>query len=1066
MDGSPPWGTHRALARSRGATLALAVVLLVAGIAWSGAASAAIPADRVAERLERRLGARAQAQVHRATGRVRFVGTPARRPLARPGGISATAPARTVARAFLAEHGAAFGVRDAAGELTVERVIAGPRASRSVRLRQQHDGIPIVGGELIVNVEPDGRVLSAGGEVVPSRALEDVELAPRVPAADAAAAAGAAVARAHGMSRDELTVAPPQLEIYDPRLLGAPGAPGPRLVWRTEVTGGALGEIRELVLVDAQLGAVALRFNQVAHAKQRTVCDGGNVPAGAGVPCMTPVRSEGQPPVGSPADVDLAYDFAGDTYDFFADRFGRDSIDGRGMPLRSTVRYCDPEEACPYRNAFWNGQQMVYGAGFAADDVVGHELAHGFTEYTSGLFYYFQSGAINESLSDVFGELIDLVNGAGTDTQAVRWLMGEDIPVIGALRDMSDPPTFRDPDRMSSQWYFDGEDARGNDADNGGVHINSGVGNKAAYLLTDGDTFNGETVSGLGVDKVAWLYYTVATTLLTSGSDYADLAVALQQACASLVGSRGFVAADCDQVDAAVRAVEMDVDPPRAPAPKSLVCAPGDVATDVYHEDFEDLDRVEWEVQALEGAPAWYHSHPNPQMTYARSGTGNLWGYDRAGLGDYAAAMATDVVVPPNAWMRFEHAFGFEDDADHAHDGGVLEYSLDGGGSWADAGPLIADQGYTGTIDSNVANPLQGRSGFVRESNGYRATRLNLTALAGQSIRFRFRIGTNESPDTDDYGWFIDTVRIYGCEENHDHDPPDTVLTFGPSGPIADDAPVFAFGSGDPDATFECRLDGARFVPCASPRRFTSLDDGQHTFQVRARDVAGNADPDPPSRTFTVDTTPPRTTIIGGPNGPVDDSSPVFAFVADEAGATFECRLNGGAFTSCRSPVALVQLAIGGYFFEVRARDLVGNVEPVPAARSFTVVNPPPPSIVDPPPAVPPSRRPATASARATVVSKRALVRRGHVRLVVRCRARGVARCRGPLRLGPRGRFGRRTVNVRAGRRAAVVVRLTRAGKRALARRGRLRAPVLVRTRVPGSANTTHRARVLLILRA
>src|SRR5205085_1682189 len=137
-------------------------------------------------------------------------------------------------------------------------------------------------------------------------------------------------------------------------------------------------------------------------------------------------------------DADLAYDYAGATYDYYFNNFGRDSLDGKGLPLISLVRYCPRGEACPYENASWDGQQMTYGDGFAsADDVVGHELTHGFTEFTSHLFYYYQSGAINESLSDVFGELIDQTDGLGTDTTAVRWQMGEDLPAsFGVIRYM------------------------------------------------------------------------------------------------------------------------------------------------------------------------------------------------------------------------------------------------------------------------------------------------------------------------------------------------------------------------------------------------------------------------------------------------------------------------------------------------------------------------------------------------------------------------------------------------------------------------------------------------------
>ncbi len=141
---------------------------------------------------------------------------------------------------------------------------------------------------------------------------------------------------------------------------------------------------------------------------------------------------------------------SGLTYDFLKNNFGRDSLDDAGLPLISLVRYCPG--TCPYDNANWDGKQMTYGDGYAtADDVVGHELDHGFTQFSSNLYYYFQAGAINESLSDVFGELIDLTDGRGTDTQAVRWQLGEDLPAeVGVIRDMKDPTIFGNPDRTGS----------------------------------------------------------------------------------------------------------------------------------------------------------------------------------------------------------------------------------------------------------------------------------------------------------------------------------------------------------------------------------------------------------------------------------------------------------------------------------------------------------------------------------------------------------------------------------------------------------------------------------------
>ena len=121
---------------------------------------------------------------------------------------------------------------------------------------------------------------------------------------------------------------------------------------------------------------------------------------------------------------------------------------------------------------------MVYGEGFSlADDVDAHELTHAVTEKTANLFYYMQSGALNESFSDIFGESVDLLNGAGNDDPSQRWLMGEEVPGFGAMRSMMNPNLYGDPGRTGdSQYYCDYNDG-------GGVHWNSGVPNHFFALL-------------------------------------------------------------------------------------------------------------------------------------------------------------------------------------------------------------------------------------------------------------------------------------------------------------------------------------------------------------------------------------------------------------------------------------------------------------------------------------------------------------------------------------------------------------------------------------------------------
>ena len=141
----------------------------------------------------------------------------------------------------------------------------------------------------------------------------------------------------------------------------------------------------------------------------------------------------------------------------------------------------------------------MYGAGFPeADDVDAHELTHAVTEFSANLFYYRQSAAMNESYSDIFGETVDLTNTGGTDTAGVRWLMGEDVPGIGAIPNMLDPTAFGDPGKMRDAQFVCGTSIR---SDFGGVHSNSGVPNHAYALMVDGGSYNGKTVTGIGLTK-------------------------------------------------------------------------------------------------------------------------------------------------------------------------------------------------------------------------------------------------------------------------------------------------------------------------------------------------------------------------------------------------------------------------------------------------------------------------------------------------------------------------------------------------------------------------------------
>ncbi|WP_392543749.1 protealysin inhibitor emfourin [Oryzobacter telluris] len=235
------------------------------------------------------------------------------------------------------------------------------------------------------------------------------------------------------------------------------------------------------------------------------------------------VRGEGQPDTGD-REVTEAYDGLGSTWELWQQVYGRNSLDGKGLPLVATVHY-----GTQYDNAFWDGTQMVFGDGdgvifqpFTRSlDVIGHELAHGVTQYTSGLNYQDQSGALNESVSDVFGVLVKQ-RALGQSADQADWLIGAELlapDVKGvALRSMAapgtaydDPRLGKDPQPAHLDHYVDTTD------DNGGVHINSGIPNKAFHVLAT-------TLGGNAWEVAGQVWVDTITGDISADCDFATFA--------------------------------------------------------------------------------------------------------------------------------------------------------------------------------------------------------------------------------------------------------------------------------------------------------------------------------------------------------------------------------------------------------------------------------------------------------------------------------------------------------------------------------------------------------------
>jgi Zn-dependent metalloprotease len=281
---------------------------------------------------------------------------------------------------------------------------------------------------------------------------------------------------------------------------------------------------------DRTLRSARLRFSidesntlvvEVGDGPDRTISDADYTETLPGVV----VRSEGDDATGDEA-ADEAYDGLGSTFALFSEVYARNSIDAVGLPLDATVHYGEN-----YDNAFWDGERMVFGDGdgeifrrFTASlSVIGHELVHGVTQYTLALEYEGQSGALNESISDVFGALVEQYS-LDHDVDRASWLIGAGLftgDVEGeALRSLKAPGTAYDDDVLGKDPqpghmddYVETED------DNGGVHLNSGIPNHAFYLVA-------AALGGNAWERAGQVWYDTLASPLDTRATFAQFAAA------------------------------------------------------------------------------------------------------------------------------------------------------------------------------------------------------------------------------------------------------------------------------------------------------------------------------------------------------------------------------------------------------------------------------------------------------------------------------------------------------------------------------------------------------------
>ncbi len=734
---------------------------------------------------------------------------------------------------FLRQYGEHFGIADAEMELALQSQTQDLLGDRHTKFQQVLGGIEVFSGVLKVHQDAKQRFTGANGRfhsikpglsTIPTISMTEAgEIA-----AEKSSIAGAVLESS-------------TLVIVDPGWYGDVSI-GAHLAYHLVLSALPKG-YREAFFIDAHTGRLLDRWSLIEHAQDRRIYNGNG---GTALPGFL-VRTEGAQPAGQP-DADAAYDYAGDVYGFYWRAFGRDGLDDAGGTLTATIN----STAAPCPNAFWTGFQTVYCNGVVSDDIVAHEFQHGVTQKTANLIYQNQPGQINEALSDVFGELIDLHNGnvrfvgpaippfwpthptgPGTDqsnnlrtaacssapgyTDGVRWLIAEDaFAFSNAIRDMWNPTCHGDPDRAYSPLQTCDE------TDNGGVHSGSGVVNHAFAMMVDGKTFNGRNVTAIGPIKAGAVWYRALTTYLTVASDFEDLAVALNQAANDLVGSfpidpaTGFpsgnaiTASDAATVNQAVLAVEMNT-PGRCGAAVALLdpappyACPG--ATVLLQDDFESgVNGWTTLTTGPSGPPTpylWVQRSNELPMSHA----GTVWYCADPTIGNCTSqnesavhSLITPSIPMPATLIYPRLSFTHYMASEPTYDGGNISIRVNGG-AWQ----LIPFDGfeynpYSAYLRPSVlgnTNPRAGQPAWTSAGGDWGTTIIDLGDFisGGETAQLRFDFSKDGCNGID--GWYIDDVVVYDCPDCDDSLLPDNldyVRTYvsGPLGPVGTTSPQTA----------------------------------------------------------------------------------------------------------------------------------------------------------------------------------------------------------------------------------------------------------------------------------
>jgi len=477
-------------------------------------------------------------------------------PAAQQRGLNGGWDYKAAAGDFLSQNRALLRLQDPAVELQLQKSSVDQQGNRHLLYQQRHQGVPLWGQQLALHLDSKANLYLLNGRYQPSLKL-NTQATLRALEAEEAAKRALGVTQVHQISSE--------LMVYTQ-------TGTPLLVYKVDIQPSFSD--RWLYFIDANSGAVVHKIHNIHHAVQPSSArdllgqqrffnswlQNGSYLMADPTLLGQPLSAGYDPLAGPNATGDTfiltanngtgsnlafvssqnanAWDATAvsamantqTVYNYYKDTFGRQSIDGKNKNLLVVVHL---EQGLD--NAFWNGTFMVYGDGgqifqplAKCLDVAAHEMTHGVIESSANLIYENQSGALNESFADVFAAMVDRGD----------WLAGEDctLPAPGFLRSLQDPSQGLDPQPTKMSEYKNLPNTP--QSDNGGVHVNSGIPNRAAYLLAEGLSAEG-LGSSVGRVKAEQIYYRALTVYLTASAQFLDARRALIQASEDLYGVSG-----------------------------------------------------------------------------------------------------------------------------------------------------------------------------------------------------------------------------------------------------------------------------------------------------------------------------------------------------------------------------------------------------------------------------------------------------------------------------------------------------------------------------------------------